>query len=148
MALLEFIGGMSKEKIENITKSNSNFAPSFVNHHVLLDLNFSGYCLIKNNIYIPKKLTNILISYVLNPWLKNLNTDFIWILFGSVKLTDNADLDKCKYSSYNIGFDSRSEFTEGSVAKSVIIFEADMSSSVHIDNENKGIWWMINARIR
>ena len=36
-------------------------------------------------------------------------------LFGSVKLTKNADLDKHKYSGYSIG------------------------SSVHIDNENKDI---------
>ena len=28
------------ENIENITKSDSNFAPTFVNHHPLSDLNF------------------------------------------------------------------------------------------------------------
>ena len=40
-------------------------------------------------------------------------------LFGSLKLFKNADLDKCKYSSYHIGFDSCSEFsyTDGSVGK-------------------------------
>ena len=31
-------------------------------------------------------------------------------LFGSVKLTKNTDLDKYKYSSYDIGFYSGSEF--------------------------------------
>ena len=38
-------------------------------------------------------------------------------------------------------FDSRSEFsfTERSARKNVIILGADMSSSVHIDNENKDI---------
>ena len=48
----------------------------------------------------------------LNPQLTNLNTDFPLIncLFGSAKLNINADLDKCKYSIYIIGFDSRSEF--------------------------------------
>ena len=46
--------GMSKESIENITKSDSNFAPSFVDHHVLPDINFNGHCLIKDNIYVPK----------------------------------------------------------------------------------------------
>ena len=30
-------------------------------------------------------------------------------------------------------------FTDGTVGKNAIIFEADMSSSVHIDNKNKGI---------
>ena len=62
-------------------------------------------------------------------------------LFGSVKLTKNADLDKYKYSSYGIGFDSRSEilFTDGSFGKNVTIFGADISSSVYIDNKNKDI---------
>ena len=60
-------------------------------------------------------------------------------LFGPVKLTKNADLDKYKYSVYDIGSDFRSEFsfTDRSMRKNVIIFGADMSSSVHIDNKNK-----------
>ena len=60
---------------------------------------------------------------------------------GSVKLTQNAELDKYKYSGYGIGFDSRSEFSlpDGSVGKNVIIFGADMSSSVHIDNKKKDV---------
>ena len=32
--------GMSEEKIEYITKSDSNFAPTFVGHHLLQDINF------------------------------------------------------------------------------------------------------------
>ena len=62
-------------------------------------------------------------------------------MFGSVELTKDADLDKYKYSGYNIGFDScsKSSFTDGSMEKNVIIFGADMSSSVHIDNKNKDI---------
>ena len=62
---------MSEEDMENITKSDSNFAPTFVNHHLLLDINFNGHCLIKNNISIPKKVTNLYISYKLNPQLRN-----------------------------------------------------------------------------
>ena len=46
--------GMSEENIENITKSDSNFPPTFIGHHVLPDINFNGYCLI-NKIYLPKK---------------------------------------------------------------------------------------------
>ena len=30
--------------IENITKSDSNFAPVFVDYHLLLDINFNGHC--------------------------------------------------------------------------------------------------------
>ena len=62
-------------------------------------------------------------------------------MFGSVKLTKNGDPDKYKYSGYAIGFDSRSEFSfpDGSMGKIVIIFGADMSSSVHTDNKNKDV---------
>ena len=35
------------KNIENITKSDSNFAPTFVDH-VLSDVNFNGCCLINN----------------------------------------------------------------------------------------------------
>ena len=57
---------MSKESIENITKSDSNFAPTFVDDHVLPDINFNGHCLI-NNICISKRVINTYISYTLNP---------------------------------------------------------------------------------
>ena len=47
--------------------------------------------------------------------------------------------DKCLYSIYGIGFDSRSEFSlpDSSVSKNVITFWHDMSSSVHTDNKKK-----------
>ena len=41
--------------------------------------------------------------------VRNLNTGFTinnW-LFGSAKVTKNVDQDKCKYSGYFMGFDSR-----------------------------------------
>ena len=62
-------------------------------------------------------------------------------LFGSVNQTQNADPIKYKFSSYGIGFDSRSEFslTDGRVGKNVIFLGVDMSSSVHINNKNKDI---------
>ena len=63
-------------------------------------------------------------------------------LFGVVKITNNVDKSKYKYSGYDIGFDSHSEFSlpdGGSVGKNVIFSGADMSSSVHIDNKGKDI---------
>ena len=51
--------GISEENTEIITKSDSNFAPTFVDHHLLADINFDGHCLINNNIHIPKKVINI-----------------------------------------------------------------------------------------
>ena len=38
---------MLKENTENITKSTSHFAPIFVDHHLLPDINFNGHFLIK-----------------------------------------------------------------------------------------------------
>ena len=125
--------GLSEKCIENITKSDSNFAPTFADHHLLPDMNFNGHCLIKNIISITKKLINLYISYTLGPQLRILNTDLTLgdCLFRSVKLTNNTDLDKYKYTGYGIGFDSRSEilFTDRSYGKNVIIFGADMTSS-------------------
>ena len=88
--------GMSEESIENITKSDSNFAPNFVDHHSLPDINFNGHCLIKNNISILKKVINIYISYTLGLQLRNFITTFTLsnCLCGSVKLTKNTDLDE------------------------------------------------------
>ena len=45
---------MSEESIENITKSNGLFAPTFVKH-ILADVNFNGHYL-TNNISIPEKV--------------------------------------------------------------------------------------------
>ena len=106
-------------------------------------MNFNGHCLIKNKISIPKKVINLYISYTLGPQLRNLNTYFTLgnCLFGSVKLTKNADLGKYKQSGYGIGFDSRSQFlfTDGTYGKNVIIFGADKSSSMHVENKGKDI---------
>ena len=66
--------GMSEEYIENITKSGSNFVPTFVDHHLLPDKYFNVHCLI--NISVPKKVINLYISYILNPQSRKLNTDF------------------------------------------------------------------------
>ena len=135
--------GMSEENIENITKSDNNFAPAFVDHYLLPDINFNGHCLMKYNISIHKKVINLYISYVLNPQSRNLNTDFTLgnFLFRSLKLTKNADLDRCKYSGYGTRFDSCSEFLlpDGIMGKKFILFGADMSSSIHIDNKGKDV---------
>ena len=61
-------------------------------------------------------------------------------MFGSVKLTKNPDIDKYKYSGYGIGFDRKGEFSFGNgFGQNVIIFGADMSSSIHSTNKTKNI---------
>ena len=47
--------GMSERNIENLTKPDGNFAQTFVDHHLLLDINFNGHCFTKHNISILKK---------------------------------------------------------------------------------------------
>ena len=75
-----------KKVLENITKSDSNSALTFVDHHLSPDMNFNGHCLIKSNISICKS-----IHFLHRFFLSN-------CLFGSVKLTKTADIDKYKYS--------------------------------------------------
>ena len=97
----------------------------------------------KNRTFTPPNIINFFVVYELDIWSRDLNSDFTlkdW-LFRGVKLAKNADLDKYVYTGYGIGFDSRSEFSlpDGGMGKNVIIFEVDMSSSVHIDNKKKDI---------
>ena len=61
-------------------------------------------------------------------------------LFGAVKLTKNADIDKYEYCSYGIGFDRHGSFSFGNeVCKNVIIFAVGICSSTKIDNREKVI---------
>ena len=61
-------------------------------------------------------------------------------LFGSVKLTKNADIDKYGYFDYGIGFDRQLSFSTGNeISKNVIIFGVDLSSSPKIENSKKDI---------
>ena len=63
MALLKFICRSlmecQKKSIENTTKSDSNFAPTFVDYYSLPDISFNGYYLIKKNISTSKKAINL-----------------------------------------------------------------------------------------
>ena len=84
---------------------------------------------------------NLYISYTLRPWLWNLNSDFPLknCLFGSVKLTKNADPDRYKNSGYSIGYGFCSEFLfpDGNIGKYVIIFGA--KATIAIGNNGKDI---------
>ena len=60
-------------------------------------------------------------------------------LFGAVSLTKDADNDKDGYFGYGIGFDRHGSFSfpGTGLGKNVIIFGADMSSSMNIDNRKR-----------
>ena len=57
--------------IENATKVESNFAPYFVDPHLLPDTNFNRNCLRNNHISVSEKVINLSISYTLSPRLTN-----------------------------------------------------------------------------
>ena len=62
-------------------------------------------------------------------------------LFGVVKLTENANPNKCSYSGYEIGFDSHTPFLIPNFdwGKNVVNCGVDMSSFVHANKKNKGL---------
>ena len=85
-------------------------------------------------------MVNIYIVYELRTSSSNINDPTLKnCLFVAVTLTKNADIDKYRYSGYGIGFDRRSSFSfpGGGLAQNIIIFGADMNSSIHIDNKGK-----------
>ena len=56
--------------------------------------------------------SNLCITFELNRWSKDLNTDFSLrnCLFGAVKIAKTANPDRYKYSTYDVVFNSRSRF--------------------------------------
>ena len=79
----------------------------------------------KKNSYTHGKVVNIYIAYELgassshsnDPTLKN-------CLLGAVAMTKNADIDKCGYSGYELGFHRISSFSfpGGGFGQNVLLF--------------------------
>ena len=93
------------------------------------------------NRFPPGTIVNVYIVYEITSGYKDINYPTLEnCLFGSVKVTKNADIDKYGYSGYGIGFDRETSFSFGNdFGKNVIIFGVDMSSSTKIDNRKKDI---------
>ena len=135
--------GISNESIKPPTTSNNSLNPRLSYSDTKIKVQFTGSCLKQPKfMFTHKKAVNIYIvnelgassSHSSDPTIKN-------CLFGAVTLTKNDDIEKYKYSGYGIGFDRRSSFSfpsEG-FGQNVLIFGADMSSSIHIDNKEKDI---------
>ena len=89
-------------------------------------------------LYTHGTIVNICLVSELISTLNQFDATLENYLFGAVKLTINADADKYKYSGYGVGFDGKRTFSfpRGGLGSNVIIFGADMSSSVHVDNRN------------
>ena len=75
-------------------------------------------------------------------------------MFGAVRLTKKADIDKYGFSGYGIGFDKRGSFSfpGDGFGINVIIFGVDMSFSIHvmliIKKRYFNSWKSSNTRIR
>ena len=108
---------------------------------------FYGDCLKQDKvIFNHGKIVNIYIVYevikiaiISKPGSNDIYPTLQNALFGAVKLTKNADIDKCGYSHHEIGFNRRSSFLHpsGGDGQNVIFFRVDMSSSTKIDNLKK-----------
>ena len=133
--------GLSDENIKPPTTTNNSYTPELNYYGTKTKIKFTGSCLKQSShILAHKKVVNIYIAYELaassshdsDPTIKN-------CLFGAVTLTKNADIEKYKYSGYGIVFDRRSGFSfpSGGFGQNVLIFGADMSTSIHIDNKKK-----------
>ena len=118
------------------------FAPivNYTGKRVYAKLN--GSCLTQDKItFNHKKTVNIYIIYDLKSNLNDFYPTLQNCLFGSVNLTKNSHIDKYGYSGYGIGFNSKGTFSypSGEIGQNVIIFGADMSSSVHANNKAQSI---------
>ena len=99
--------GLSNESLEVVSTSNNTLNQLINYYGDKVRLKFTGSILQqKINTYNHKKVVNLYVVYEITnshgtdnyPTLTN-------ALFGAVKLTKNADIDKYKYSRYGIGFD-------------------------------------------
>ena len=136
--------GLSGKRIKPPSTSDNSFSPLIDYYGSKGRLKFSRSCLKQANTltHAHKTTANIYIVYELgascssgdDPTLKN-------SLFGAVRLTKNAHINKYHYSGYGIGFDRKGSFSSpgNRFGQNVIIFGADMSSSVHVDNKGKDI---------
>ena len=135
--------GLSDGKINSSKTANHRITTNLDCYGIKTRVEFNGSCFKQDTVtFNHGKVVNISIVYEISksinisyyPTLKN-------CLFGAVKLTKNADIDKHRYSGYEIGFDRHGSFSSPGIGlgRSVIIFGVDMSSSTKIDNRKNDI---------
>ena len=123
---------MSDEKNNSIKTPNDSITPNLDYYGTKTRLEFNGSCLKQDSVtFNHGKVVNIYIVYEISksinisnyPTLKN-------CLFGAVSLTENANIDRYKYSGYGIEFDRHGSFSSPGIGlgQNIIIFRVDMSS--------------------
>ena len=133
--------GLSDEVIKTPAISDNGIA-QLSDYGTKTRVKFDGSCLKQDKIkFNHEKIVKIYIAYELGSTLNSFDPTLEKCLFGTVKLTKNADIDKYKYSGYGIRFDSKATvmFPNGEFACDVIMSVADISSSVHVDNKKNKI---------
>ena len=133
--------GLSNESIKPPATSNNSLTLELNYYGTKTRIKFTRSCLKQSShILTHKKVVNIYIVYKLAASSSNINNPTLkYCSFGAVTLTENVDIEKYKYSRYGIGFDRRSSFSfsGGGFGQNVLIFGADISTSIHIDNKGK-----------
>ena len=104
---------ISNESIIPPTTSNYSLNPKLSYYGTETRIQFIGSCLRQPNFALThKKTLNIYIAYELRASSSHINDPTLkHCLFGAVTLTKNADIDKYRYSGYEIGFDRRGSFS-------------------------------------
>ena len=129
---------LSDEKFILTVTSTDKSATKAIYDNTRIKVGFNGDLLRQNQVtYNHKPVVNIHTVYETTPDTKTSNITLENCLFGAIKITKNSEVDKYKYSGYGIGFDSRESFSHpsGGNGTNVIIFGADLSSSVHANNK-------------
>ena len=115
-----------------------------LNQNYRLGVTFNGNYLEQNKLgYAHGSVVNICIVYS----LKNRSIDSPDLtvkngLFGGIKITKDVNTSHYKNSGYGICFDGKGKFSIGNITKgkNVIIFGADMSSSIYANNKLTNIY--------
>ena len=136
--------GLSNESIQPLTTTNNSLPPELNYYSTKTKIKFTRSCFKQSSNILThnKKIVNIYIVYELAASSSHTSDSKIKnCLFGAVTLTKNADIKRYKYSGYGIGFDRRSSFSfpGGGFGQNVLVFGADRSTPIHIDNKKKDI---------
>ena len=110
-----------------------------------INVKFSGNYFVQNKVVHPdnNNVVNIYIIYKLDLISLSRNADYTVqnALFGTIKITENADNSKNKYEGYGICFDEGGSITSGNITngENVLILGVYMSFSSHSTNKDNHI---------
>ena len=118
--------GLSDKRIYSIKTLNNSITPNLNSYGTKTRVEFKGRCLKQDKImYTHGKIISVYIVYeIVSGYSGIIYLTLQNAVFGAVKLTKNADIDKYRYS-----------FLGGGFGKNVIIFGVDMSSSTKTDRK-------------